>query len=138
MLETFCFYRIISCKKEKESTALRAFKTGCWGTKVSVLDKEVLPFIFEAKNDGVLVIHNTKAVIVVMITGNSTCIQTFVFVKNFLGRFRESGNRTTRSFIKPSLDRSVPFILVYGKKVRFEEQFAIYDEKPTHIDITRS
>lgn len=54
-----------------------------------------------------------------MINGDSIRIQTPVFEGYFSGRFRESGNQITGSFIKPSLDRVVPFLMNYGVKERF-------------------
>lgn len=109
----------LSCKNE-----LRTLKSGPWRATLEVQDKEQLPFIFEAKEDGTLVIHNAEERILVdeiEIKGDSIRIQAPVFEGFFAGVFDTSGKTISGDFIKPSLDRIVPFKMMYGEGVRFRE-----------------
>lgn len=110
---------LLSCDKEPSH-----LKSGTWRATLEVQDGEQLPFIFVAKEGGALVIHNAEERILVdeiTIYGDSIKIQMPVFEGYFLGRFRESGKEITGDFIKPSLDRVVPFTMTYGEnQPRFE------------------
>lgn len=107
----------LSC--EKETTALNE---GFWRATFEVQDQKELPFIFEAKGDGTLVIQNAEERISVdniVIHGDSIRIQTPVFEGFFLGIFSADRKRITGDFIKSSLDRVVPFVMEYGMDTRF-------------------
>lgn len=109
----------LSC--EKPSSTLQ---TGFWRAALTVQDAKELPFIFEVKSDGTLVIQNAEERITVdevVIKGDSIRIQTPVFEGYFQGVFNSDGTQISGDFIKPSLDRVVPFTMVYGDKVRFRE-----------------
>ncbi|RMB60500.1 TlpA family protein disulfide reductase [Dokdonia sinensis] len=109
----------LSCKNEP-----RTLKSGLWRATLEVQDKEQLPFIFESKEDGTLVIHNAEERILIdeiKIKGDSIRIQAPVFEGFFAGVFDKSGQTISGDFIKPSLDRIVPFEMVYGEALRFRE-----------------
>ncbi len=108
-----------SCKHEP-----RTLKSGLWRATLEVQDSEELPFIFEAKADGTLIIRNADERIIVdeiKISGDSIRIQAPVFEGYFEGMFGDNGQTISGSFIKPSLDRIVPFKMVYGEGDRFRE-----------------
>ncbi len=97
---------------------------GFWRATLDVQDTKQLPFIFEVKDNGTLVIQNAEERITVdeiEINGNEIRIQTPVFEGYFQGVFSDDGNQITGDFIKPSLDRVVPFQMIYGDGVRFRE-----------------
>ncbi len=105
-------------------TKLPTLQAGFWRATLDVQDDKQLPFIFEVKNNGTLVIQNAEERITVdeiQINGNEIRIQTPVFEGYFQGVFNDDGNEITGDFIKPSLDRVVPFKMVYGDGVRFRE-----------------
>lgn len=132
---------LLSCKNETKVSSDTALKVGFWRATLAVQDNEELPFIFEVKENGTLIIQNAEERITVdeiVIKGDSIRIQTPVFEGYFSGRFRESGNQITGAFIKPSLDRSVPFTMVYDNEERFEDRYATYDDKPPYININGS
>ena len=98
--------------------------TGFWRATLEVQDQKELPFIFEVKENGTLVIQNAEERITVdeiEINGNAIRIQTPVFEGYFQGSFSKDGKQITGDFIKPSLDRVVPFKMVYDDRVRFRE-----------------
>ena len=116
---------LFSCTKESVS-----LKEGLWRTTLEVQDGEQLPFIFVVKDDRTLVIHNAEeriAVDEITIYGDSIKIQMPVFEGYFLGRFRESGKKITGDFIKPSLDRVLPFTMTYGEN---QQRFKDWEKGP--------
>jgi len=109
----------LSCKKHSPT-----LQTGFWRAALTVQDAKELPFVFEVKENGILVIQNAEeriAVDEIIIKGDSIRIQTPVFEGYFQGVFNKNGTQITGDFIKPSLDRVVPFIMEYGNGVRFRE-----------------
>lgn len=140
ILISVCFI-LFSCDQDLKSIDNHELKVGFWRAALDVQDEEKLPFIFEAKEDGTIVIRNAEERIEVdeiVISGDSIRIQTPVFEGYFAGRFRESGNLITGSFIKPSLNRVVSFRMVHGDKNRFEDTFAGQENKPPYVDIDGS
>jgi thiol-disulfide isomerase/thioredoxin len=123
----------LSCEK-KTATLTEGF----WRTTLTVQDQEQLPFIFESKANGTLVIQNAEERIVVdeiVVKGDSIRIQTPVFEGYFIGVFSANGKSISGNFIKPSLDRVVPFMMEYGVDARFPESAL----KPsTNINISGS
>lgn len=112
----------LSC--EKKTPTSPTLQTGFWRATLEVQDTKELPFIFEVKENGTLVIQNAEERITVdeiEIDGNKIRIQTPVFEGYFQGTFSEDGHQITGDFIKPSLDRVVPFKMMYGDGVRFRE-----------------
>jgi len=130
---------LFSCKNNtQESPTSIKLKEGFWRATLDIQDNEEIPFIFKVNNSKSLTIYNAEERIEVdeiIITGDSIRIQTPVFEGYFAGRFRESGNRITGSFIKPSLDRVVPFKMVYDSNERFEDHYKTRDDKPPYIDV---
>lgn len=123
LVVVIAFASILSCKHTPDHSKLFSLQSGFWRATLDLEEAQLLPFIFEVKGDGTLVIQNAEERIEVdeiVITGDSIRIQTPVFEGYFSGRFRESGNIITGSFIKPSLNRVVPFTMVYGDSVRFK------------------
>lgn len=103
-------------------TKTQTITAGFWRTSLTVQDQEQLPFIFESKTDGTLVIYNAEERIVVdeiIIEGDSVRIQTPVFEGYFAGVFSGDGKEISGDFIKPSLDRVVPFSMKFGENERF-------------------
>ncbi|WP_298324465.1 TlpA disulfide reductase family protein [uncultured Dokdonia sp.] len=132
---------ILSCKQDKEVITPQTLNSGFWRATLAVQDQEELPFIFEANDDGTITIYNAEERIVVdeiEINGDSIRIQTPVFEGYFAGRFRESGNQITGSFIKPSLDRVVPFTMNYGVKERFVSSAEKLSENTANVNVDGS
>lgn len=119
ILWIFIILSALSCEN-----ATHSLTPGSWRATLDIQDNEVLPFIFEAKTDGTLVIQNAEERIIVdeiNIQGDSIRIQAPVFEGYFAGIFNADGKSITGDFIKPSLDRIVPFEMVYGEDNRFRE-----------------
>ena len=132
---------MFSCKQDKVVNTSQTLQTGLWRATLAVQDQEELPFIFEANGDGTITIFNAEERIEVdeiLINGDSIRIQTPVFEGYFSGRFRESGNQITGSFIKPSLDRIVPFTMNYGVKERFTSAAETLSEHESKANIDGS
>ncbi|WP_339844898.1 TlpA disulfide reductase family protein [uncultured Dokdonia sp.] len=135
------FISIISCKQDKVVITPQTLNSGFWRATLAVQDQEELPFIFEANDDGTITIYNAEERIEVdeiEINGDSIRIQTPVFEGYFAGRFRESGNQITGSFIKPSLDRVVPFTMNYGVKERFVSSAEKLSENTANVKVDGS
>jgi len=108
---------LFSCKEE---TSLP--KIGIWRATLDVQDEKQLPFIFKWNADQTLTIHNAEERILVenvVLQGDSITIQHPVFEGVFKGVFTQTN--ITGSFIKPSLDRVVPFKMSYGSEARFKK-----------------
>ncbi len=138
---TIILYTIVllGCKNSSTEQPSFKLKEGFWRATIAIQDNEEIPFIFKVNNSKSLTIYNAEERIEVdeiIITGDSIRIQTPVFEGYFAGSFRESGNRITGSFIKPSLDRIVPFEMVYDANERFESTYKTRDDKTSYIDIT--
>lgn len=127
------FYILIlisSCKSDRDDSLATELRQGFWRATLEVQDGELLPFIFKVNENSTMTIYNAEERIEVdeiVINGDSIRIQTPVFEGYFSGRFLEKGNSISGSFIKPSLDRVVPFKMVYGDSLRFRES----EKKPT-------
>lgn len=106
---------LFSCKEEKPTP-----KHGMWRTVLEVQDGKQLPFVFEWKEDNSLTIYNAEERIEVsdvQLYGDSISIAHPVFEGVFKGTYTE--NKITGDFIKPSLDRVVPFKMTHGDAPRF-------------------
>ena len=123
-MRNLLFFGLILCLFSCDKEPLH-LKSGTWRAILEVQDGEKLPFIFVAKDDHTLVIHNAEeriSVDEITIYGDSIKIQMPVFEGYFLGRFRESGKEISGDFIKPSLDRVVPFTMTFGENLqRFKD-----------------
>lgn len=116
----------ISCGTETPKT----LQKGTYRAVLEVQDNEQLPFIFEVKNDSLITIFNADEIITVdEITYNndSVKIQTPVFEGYIIAKIDKNGLKG--SFIKPSLDRIVPF-----KAIKNNERFS--STKKAKINIT--
>ncbi len=115
----------LSCetkRNQKSTSTIARLKQGDWLATLMVQDNEQLPFNVKVLNDNSLTIHNDVEVIKVdevEIKGDSIWFQTPVFEGYIDGLINKSGTLVTGSFIKPSLDRVVPFTMQYGEAVRF-------------------
>ncbi|MFD0861491.1 peroxiredoxin family protein [Sungkyunkwania multivorans] len=108
----------LSCKNENNNSAP---KSGTWRATLTVQDNETLPFIFEYTPSGTVKIFNAEEVIEVdevMLKGDSIYIRPPVFEGYIAGTFTEQSIQG--QFIKPSLDRIVPFKAEYGNEDRFD------------------
>ncbi|WP_035337313.1 TlpA disulfide reductase family protein [Dokdonia sp. PRO95] len=135
------FISIISCKQDKVVITPQTLNSGFWRATLAVQDQEELPFVFEVNDDEIITIYNAEERIEVdeiEINGDSIRIQTPVFEGYFVGRFRESGNQITGSFIKPSLDRVVPFTMNYGVKERFVSSAEVLSENTASVNVDGS
>ena len=115
---------VFSCKNESntsENEEISRLKVGMWRTVLKVENEKELPFIFELQSDTTLVIHNGVERIEVsdiVINGDSITIQAPVFEGVFKGKMISS-ELIKGDFIKPSLDRVVPFTMAFGEDKRF-------------------
>jgi len=116
---------ITACKNESNSKDIGkedSLKTGFWRAVLEVQDEKELPFIFELHTDTTLVIHNGDeriSVSDISINGDSITIQTPVFEGVFKGKIISS-ELIKGDFIKPSLNRVVPFAMTFGDGIRFK------------------
>ncbi len=97
---------LFSCNKETSIT----LQKGTYRAILKVQDNQELPFIFEVKNDSLLSIFNADEIITVdeiTYKNDSVRIQTPVFEGYIIAKIE--GSILKGSFIKPSLDRIVPF-----------------------------
>lgn len=106
LLLIFGFLLFISCNNNKVKT----LEKGVYRAVLKVQDNKEIPFIFEVKNDTLLTIFNAdEKILVDEITykNDSVKIQTPVFEGYIIAKIEKS--TLNGSFIKPSLDRIVPF-----------------------------
>lgn len=100
-----------------------------WRTVLEVQDDKLLPFLFEWNENNTLTIINADERILVddiVLKADSITIKHPVFEGVFKGVFSEE--LITGDFIKPSLDRIVPFKMTHGNAARFEtKKSAEYD-----------
>ena len=120
----------VSCNKE-----MPKLQQGSWRATLHVKDNKVLPFTVTVHENGTLSLQNdTERILVDEIRryGDSIRIQAPVFEGVFKGVVAKDGKRITGDFIKPSLNRIVPFSMQYGETVRFP----IDNADATPIDIS--
>jgi len=127
----------LSCEKEKSKTVMETavLQTGDWLVALEIQDDELLPFNVTVSEDQQITIRNAEERIVVdevVIKGDSIRFQTPVFEGYLEGVILNEGTLVKGDFIKPSLDRIVPFTMVYGETERFPE-LSKY-EKPQPVD----
>ncbi|MFC0604183.1 peroxiredoxin family protein [Winogradskyella pulchriflava] len=114
---------IFSCKGEakKNENEINTLKVGFYRAVIEVKDNEQLPFVFEVKSPTTLNIFNSEEIIEVdevEYKNDSVFISTPVFEGYLAAKFE--GNNLKGSFIKESLNRTVPFSAEYNNKKRFE------------------
>lgn len=101
------FFLIFSCKEE---SAIAQLELGTYRATLKVSDTEDLPFNFEVTSKTSLKIFNAEETIVVddiEYKNDSVYIKTPVFEGYIVAKIEDA--LLTGSFIKPSLDRIVPF-----------------------------
>jgi len=109
---------IISCNDSTKNP-----KPGMWRAQLELQDNKQLPFIFEWNADNTLTIFNAEeriSVTSIQMEGDSITIEHPVFEGVFKGIYSEE--TIVGDFIKPSLDRVVPFEMNFGNEVRFETE----------------
>ena len=126
----FCLVMLLfSCEEEPAQ-----LKQGLWRATLEVQDSEKLPFILVVNEEGTLVVHNAEeriAVDEIVIKGDSIRIQMPVYEGYFTGRFRQNNTVISGDFIKPSLDRVVPFTMTYGEgQTRFKTEKRNSSQQP--------
>jgi thiol-disulfide isomerase/thioredoxin len=97
---------LYSCKTE----SIKTIEKGTYSAILKVQDQQELPFNFEVKNDSLIIIYNADERITVdeiTYQNDSVKIQTPVFEGYIMAKITENG--LNGFFIKPSLDRIVPF-----------------------------
>lgn len=95
-------------------------KPGEWRGVLETMDDKELPFLFVYHSNNRLSISNAEEVIEVdevTLKGDSIIIKMPVYEGVFKGKFTEDS--IYGDFIKPSLDRVVPFVMKQGKVERF-------------------
>lgn len=110
-----------SCRKETK-IGTTGFKSGPWRATLKVMDNKTLPFLIEVMEDQTLQIFNAEETIEVdevWVKGDSVKIKFPVFEGYIAARFIDSVT-ISGSFIKESLNRTVPFEAKYGEQDRFD------------------
>ncbi len=128
LLFVFLAISFASCN---ESVSDLKLKTGLWRATLNVQDGKQLPFLFNWTQDQKMIIHNAEERIEVddvTINGDSITIAHPVFEGVFKGVFTPEAINGV--FVKPSLDRVVPFRMLFGQEDRFKT-----DLKPSQ-DVT--
>lgn len=105
-------YLLLICYCTSSCSNLKAskLKVGSYKATLLVQDNQELPFLFEVKNDNLLTIYNAEEEIIIdeiMYFKDSIRIQTPVFEGFIKAQITETG--LIGHFIKPSLNRVVPF-----------------------------
>ena len=106
----------LSCGEE-----IKTPKPGKWRAVLQVQDNKVLPFLFEWNTDNSITIFNAEERITIngiMFKEDSITISHPIFEGVFKGVYSEE--KITGDFIKPSLNRVVPFIMLQGDFDRFD------------------
>ena len=108
---------LFSCKKEKSTP-----KEGPWRSALTIDDDHEIPFLVTFVNEGKLTIINGEERIdvtdITLFDKDSIYIEHPVFEGIFKGKY--SNKYISGEFIKPSLDRVMPFYMVFGNDARFK------------------
>lgn len=119
---------LCSCKPKTET----GLKTGMWHASLEVRDNQLLPFTFQVNPDKSITIFNAEEKVSVdkaLVIGDSVVIKFPVYEGYFAGKLITE-NTVKGDFIKESLNRTVPFVMVYSDKARFKKT------KDAHHDIS--
>jgi thiol-disulfide isomerase/thioredoxin len=112
----FTLLLFVSC-----DTAVQHPRHGPWRAVLDLGNDKELPFLLDFTEDRLFVFHNAEEDIIsepVIIRGDSIIIEHPVFEGVMKGVFTHEN--ISGSFIKPSLNRVVPFQMTYGSNNRFE------------------
>ena len=108
---------LLSCNEEEVG-----IKPGTWRVALDVKNGKELPFSMDWSEDNVLTMYNAEETIEVtdvrMFGEDSITIQAPVFEGIFKGTY--TSEKISGDWIKPSLDRIVPFTMVHGDPDRFK------------------
>uniref|UniRef100_UPI00404A84EC TlpA disulfide reductase family protein n=1 Tax=Gelidibacter sp. TaxID=2018083 RepID=UPI00404A84EC len=111
---------LFSCKEDQTQT----LKVGIWRAHLEVNDTIELPFTFEVNQDKTLTILNAEEEILVddiRYENDSVYIKLPVFESDIRAAFLNDST-LSGNFIKPEVDRIVPFKAVFNNNRRFELQ----------------
>src|SRR5690606_11689837 len=111
---------LFSCKEDQTQT----LKVGTWRAHLEVNDTIELPFTFEVNQDRTLTIFNAEEEILVddiRYENDSVFIKLPVFESDIRAVFVNDSS-LSGNFIKPELDRIVPFKAVFNNNTRFDVQ----------------
>ena len=111
---------LFSCKEDQTQT----LKAGTWRAHLEVTDSIELPFIFEVHQDKTLTIFNAEEEILVddiRYENDSVFIKLPVFESDIRAVF-VNDSTLSGNFIKPEVNRIVPFKAVFNNHNRFELQ----------------
>ncbi|QIE58769.1 TlpA family protein disulfide reductase [Rasiella rasia] len=106
---------ISACSREVKEP-----KVGEWRAVLETIDGKPLPFLFDYTAEQTLVVHNAEEEVVfsdITIVGDSITIAHPIYEGVFKGVFTEDS--IYGNFIKPSLNRVVPFVMKQGREERF-------------------
>ena len=126
LLWIFLLVLFISCDEEKENT----FEQGAWRASLDIGEDKEIPFLLSMNADTTMVFYNADEKINISditMDGDSITIAHPVFEGIFKGTF--TSNSITGDFIKPSLNRVVPFEMKLGSASRF----AVVDEPAASV-----
>jgi len=107
----------IFCSCQNDNNAL---KTGPWRATLEIKKGKELPFLLNLKADTTMVFYNAEEEIQITditLKGDSIIIEHPVFEGIFKGKY--TPDSIYGSFIKPSLNRVVPFSMRHGNDLRF-------------------
>jgi thiol-disulfide isomerase/thioredoxin len=111
---------IVSCNRDVKTP-----KEGEWRATLELDKGKEIPFLFDLAVDNTITIHNGEEAIKiddVIYKGDSIIISHPIFEGMFRGVYAEDS--IYGSFIKPSLDRVVPFKMKQGRAERFNVKSA--------------
>jgi len=112
----FLLVLVISCNEEKDD----ALEQGAWRASLDIGKDKAIPFLLTMNADTTMVFYNAEEKIDITdiaIDGDSITIAHPVFEGVFKGMF--TSNSIKGDFIKPSLNRVVPFVMYSGNAPRF-------------------
>ncbi|WP_340198490.1 peroxiredoxin family protein [Ascidiimonas sp. W6] len=115
------FFFLIGCKKKEQIQ--NKLSTGVWRAELVIKEGVSLPFIFEIHHKNKWSFYNAQETIIVdeiSIKNDSVQVQFPVYEGYIKARIKDSV--LTGHFIKPSLDRIVPFRATLGKTKRFQSK----------------
>lgn len=106
---------LCSCQNNEKT-----LKTGPWRASLEIKKRKELPFLLDLKADTTMVFYNAEEEILITditLKGDSITIEHPVFEGIFKGKY--TSDSIYGNFIKPSLNRTVPFSMRHGNDLRF-------------------
>tara|TARA_R100000306_G_scaffold7103_1_gene9440 strand:+ start:20889 stop:22169 length:1281 start_codon:yes stop_codon:yes gene_type:complete len=102
------------------SRVVKEPKVGEWRAVLETIDGKPMPFLFDYTAEGTLVVRNAEEEVVfddIILNGDSITIAHPIYEGVFKGIFTQDS--IYGNFIKPSLNRVVPFVMKQGRQERF-------------------